>query len=165
MSTGKNDIFYHQWRTLREILGGGRGGGGGKFSTCMHAFGVCLRYANLSNIMLRISIVYQIQCDIATNSSFENTNSSFENTNSSFENTNSSFENTVSSFENTISSFENTISSFKNTNSSFKNTNSSVQNTNSSFQNSGGHFAIFHFRGSRLPETPPPLPSVRHCLK
>ena len=31
------------------------GGGGAKFSTCMHAFGVGLRYANLSNIMLGIS--------------------------------------------------------------------------------------------------------------
>ncbi len=44
----------------------------------MYAFGVGLKYANLSNIMLGIS-----------NSFFENTNSSFENTNSSFENTNS----------------------------------------------------------------------------
>ncbi len=51
----------------------------------MYAFGVGLKYANLSNIMLGIS-----------NSSFENTNSSFENTNSSFENTNSSFQNTNS---------------------------------------------------------------------
>ena len=58
----------------------------------MYAFGVGLKYANLSNIMLGIS-----------NSSFQNTNSSFQNTNSSFENTNSSFENTNSSFENTNS--------------------------------------------------------------
>ena len=60
-----------------------RGGGGGIFN--MYAFGVGLKYANLSNIMLGIS-----------NSFFKNTNSSFENTNSSFENTNSSFENTNS---------------------------------------------------------------------
>ena len=39
-----------QWRTLREILGGG---GGGIFN--MYAFGIRLRYANLSNIMLGIS--------------------------------------------------------------------------------------------------------------
>ena len=58
----------------------------------MYAFGVGLKYANRSNIILGIS-----------NSFFENTNSSFENTNSSFENTNSSFENTNSSFENTNS--------------------------------------------------------------
>ena len=74
---------------------GGGGGEGEIFN--MYAFGVVLKYANLSNIMLGIS-----------NSFFENTNSSFENTNSSFENTNSSFENTNSSFENTNSSFENT---------------------------------------------------------
>ncbi len=42
-----------QWRTLREILGGGGGGGGDIFN--MYAFGVGLRYANLSNIMLGIS--------------------------------------------------------------------------------------------------------------
>ena len=40
-----------QWWTLREILGGG--GGGEIFN--MYAFGVGLRYANLSNIMLGIS--------------------------------------------------------------------------------------------------------------
>ena len=42
-----------QWRTLREILGGGGGRGGEIFN--MYAFGVRLRYANLSNIMLGIS--------------------------------------------------------------------------------------------------------------
>ena len=54
------------------------GGGGGSEILNMYAFGVGLKYANLSNIILGIS-----------NSFFENTNSSFENTNSSFENTNS----------------------------------------------------------------------------
>ena len=54
------------------------GGGGGGEIFNMYAFGVGLKYANLSNIMLGIS-----------NSFFENTNSSFQNTNSSFENTNS----------------------------------------------------------------------------
>ncbi len=40
-----------QWRTLREILGGG----GGREIFNMYAFGAGLRYANLSNIMLGIS--------------------------------------------------------------------------------------------------------------
>ena len=74
----------------REKSSGGHfakywGGGGGGENFNMYAFGVGLKYANLSNIMLGIS-----------NSFFENTNSSFENTNSSFENTNSSFKNTNS---------------------------------------------------------------------
>ncbi len=59
----------------------------------MYAFGVGLKYANLSNIMLGIS---NSSFDILLNSSFENTNSRFENTNSSFQNTNSSFQNTRS---------------------------------------------------------------------
>ena len=51
---GNSHIFStpSQWRTLREILGGG--GGGEIFN--MYAFGVGLRYANLSNIMLGIYI-------------------------------------------------------------------------------------------------------------
>ncbi len=49
--------FTNQWRTLREILGGG---GGEIFN--MYAFGVGLRYANLSNIMLVQYMLYQIHC-------------------------------------------------------------------------------------------------------
>ena len=40
-----------QWRTLREIL---ERGGGGIFN--MHAFGVRLRYANLSNIIVSATV-------------------------------------------------------------------------------------------------------------
>ena len=47
------------------------GGGGGEIFS-MYAFGVRLRYANFSNIMLG-------------NASFQNTNSNFQNTNSSFQ--------------------------------------------------------------------------------
>ena len=50
-------LTFTQWRTLRGILGGGGGtkywGRGETFN--MYAFGVRLRYANLSNIMLGIS--------------------------------------------------------------------------------------------------------------
>ncbi len=89
-------LMTQQWRTLREILGGG---GGEIFN--MYAFGVGLRYANLSNIVLGISSsLFDI---LLCPPLFQNTNSSFENTNSSFENTNSSFENTNSSFQTDLS--------------------------------------------------------------
>ena len=42
-------LTFGQWRTLREILGGGGGG------EIFNMYGVGLRYANLSNIMLGIS--------------------------------------------------------------------------------------------------------------
>ncbi len=113
------------------------GGGGEIFNR--YAFGVGLRYANLSNIMLGIS-----------NSLFENTNSSFQNTNTSFQNTNTSFQNTNSSFQNTNSSFQNTNTSFQNTNTSFQNTNSSFQNTNSSFQIKDGPKLTLTWTASRV---------------
>ena len=60
----------------------------------MYAFGVGLRYANLSNIVLGISnSLFDI---LLCPPLFQNTNSSFENTNSSFENTNSSFQTDLS---------------------------------------------------------------------
>ena len=43
-------LTFGQWRTLREILGGGGGGG-----EIFNMYGVGLRYANLSIIMLGIS--------------------------------------------------------------------------------------------------------------
>ena len=49
------NYLNHQWQTLHEIFGAGGGGGGGGGIFNMYIFGVSLRYANLSNIMLGIS--------------------------------------------------------------------------------------------------------------